>query len=272
MFQSAHEDIHLTASAPTYEQANVQKYYEIPLSKGKFLNAITENALDNGIKGVADVVKKKISNFVKTAETFYFGDEELYGKIDKDKDKDDLDLTQALTNRYCIYTEEQRNTWCSDPATVYSTDLEAILGTVIAAQSVADASRTYGYLYAAMKTAITANEVFGGEKIPEVKTFVAKYIDAIYKGRNIMDPSLQFANKVLGELKKVTSGIALGFNTRAFTREMLVSLYTGFLRAGNSQLPGIKAEDFAFGLMYVFKNAPANLNKQQIVGQLNRKF
>lgn len=266
-----YKGIKITNSASTYEQADIQKYYEIPLSKGKFLDAITENALDNGIKGVADVVKKKISNFVHTAETFYFGDEELYGKIDKDN-KDDLDLTQALTNRYCIYTDEQRAIWCNDPTTVYSTDLEAILGTVIAAQSVADASQTYGYLYAAMKTAINANELFGGEKIPEIKNFVSKYIDAIYKGRNIMDPSLQFANKVLGEIKKITSGIALGFNTRAFTREMLVSLYTGFLRAGNSQLPGITAEDFAFGMMYVLKSAPANLDKKQIVGQLNRKF
>ncbi len=252
----------------SYEEYDTNKYYEIPLTKGSFIDACKENAIDDGLKGIANVVKKKVKDFIHTTESFYFGDENLY----MDQNDDESDLTVALTNKYCVYTDDQRAKWCQNKETVYSTDIEAILGVTIAAQAISEASETYGYLYAAMKTAISANELFGGEKLQELKTFVEKYINAIYKGRNIMDPSLQFANKVLSEIKQITSKMTLGFNTRTFSREMLVSLYNGFLRSGQAQIGNITSDDFAFGLLYVFKHAPANLDRKQVVGQLNRKF
>lgn len=258
-----------TADFPTYELKDPNKYYEIPLTRGSFGDSLAKSIGNEGIKGVYEVVKDRVKNIKNKAETLYFGDEEIYMKDGK---TDDQDLLKALTNSYCVYDESDRERWCSNNTIAYTTDLEVILGTAVAAQAISETSATYGHLYAALKCALAVNELFGGEKVPEISEYIQDYITRIYKGNSIMNASNRGLAGLIGAVKGITSKMTLGFNTRAFTREMLVSLYTGFLRAGNSRIEGIDAEDFAFGLGYVFKTAPANINKSELVGQLNRRY
>ena len=87
-----------------------------------------------------------------------------------------------------------------------------------------------------------------------------------------MDASLQGAAEIINTLKSITSKMALGFNTRAFTREFLVSWYIGTVRSNNKKIEGVDGEDFAFGLRYVLSHAPANIKKTELMGQLNKRF
>jgi hypothetical protein len=91
------------------------------------------------------------------------------------------------------------------------------------AQSIYESSKLYGFLYAGLKAALSINEKLGGEEVPELREYIDKYITRIYKGQSIMDTSLEGAAEIINTLKSITSKMALGFNTRAFTREFLVS-------------------------------------------------
>ena len=263
-----YKNIPLTKSAPTYAQSDPDKYYEMPLTKGTFVDSLKKVITKDGARGVLDLAKDRIKKFKNKTQDLYFGDETIY----QQKNDENVDLLQPLTNRYCQYTAEQRATWCQNDYQSYTTDFEEILGNVVVAQSIYESSKLYGFLYAGLKTALTVNEKLGGEEVPELKEYIEKYITRIYKGQNIMDTSLLGAAEIINALKGITSKMALGFNTRAFTREFLVSWYIGTIRSNNNKIDGVEGEDFAFGLKYVLSHAPANLKKTELLGQLNKRF
>ena len=154
----------------------------------------------------------------------------------------------------------------------YSVDLEEILGLTLFSEALKESSKVYGYLFAAIKTAVALNNQIGGESIEELESTVKDWINKHYKDKSIMNPTTRELAKLVGAIKGMTSFMTLGFSTRAFSREMLVSLYTGVLRANNYQIEGVTGDDFAFGMKYVIRQAPANVNKQGFLGQLNRRF
>lgn len=262
-----YKGIQLTPSAKTYMAADPDLYYEIPLSKGTMWDSLKKCTKKEGVRGVFNAISDRFKDIKTRAQGYYFGDESIYQEEDENED-----LLQALTNRYCKYTPEQRNTWIQNERKAYSTDLEEILGNVVVAQSIYESSKLYGFLYAGVKTALAVNEKLGGEKVPELESFINDYITKIYKGQSIMDTSLRGAAEAINAIKGITSKMALGFNTRAFVREIMVSAYTEFLRAGNSKIPGVELDDMVYGIKYVLSHAPSNLKKDELMGQLNKRF
>lgn len=268
---AAFKRIPLTKECPTYEMSDTDKYYEVPLLRAGFVDDMSTNIKQKGIRGAFDVVEYKIQKAKEKINQFTRGDDEVYVKKSLE-DKDSQDILNGFSNGYCQYSPEQRADMTKSDAVTYSTDFEAILGTTLLAESLRDASETYKYLYAGIRTALALNEKIGGESIPELQEAVRDYITARYKGESIINTSNQAFAKMIGVVKGITSKMALGFNSRAFAREMLVSWYTGTLRANAFQIEGVNGEDFAFGFKYVIGKAPANIDKIGFLGQLNRRF
>ena len=113
------------------------------------------------------------------------------------------------------------------------------------AQALNEASKSYGPLYAAMMSMVSAQQTLGGIDTPELSAYINDYVKKVYHGESLIDDSLKLMNGLLGFVKSATSALALKLNTRAFTREMLVSFYNGLNAAGFKKIPGVTAEDFA---------------------------
>jgi hypothetical protein len=76
----------------------------MPLTKGTFGDSLKKAITKDGARGILELTKDRIKKFKEKIQDLYFGDETIY----QEKNKDNVDLLQPLTNRYCQYTADQR--------------------------------------------------------------------------------------------------------------------------------------------------------------------
>jgi hypothetical protein len=115
----------------------------------------------------------------------------------------------------------------------------------MATTAVSEASKQYGIYFTAFNAAIKYLQEVCGVNIPDIANYVERYVKKKVFLKNIRSESLDTMYSVLKVMKSITSGVALKLNTRAMTREYLVSLYTAYSRTANYQIPGITAKDFS---------------------------
>lgn len=205
---------------------------------------ITREGTSGGIKGITEAIKNKIKQKHSKINSI------LFSEFDSEdvRDKDPIQYGDIINNRYVHDNEVRDKLTAEGRGVVFSTDLELIIGMTNLAQALSETSASYGPVYAAAMAAIGSHQSLGGLETPELSAFVNDYVKRIYHGESLIDDSLKLVNGLLGFVKSFSSALALKFNTRAFSREMLVSFYNGLAEAGFERIPGVSAQDFAYGL------------------------
>ena len=240
----------------------------MPLIDAGLMEYIKREGTSGGIKGVTEAIKNKIKQNHSKINSI------LFSEFDSEdvRDKDPIQYGGLINNRYVHDNEVRDKLTAEGRGVVFSTDLELIIGMTNLAQALSETSSSYGPVYAAAMAAVGAHQALGGLETPELTAYINDYVKRIYHGESLIDDSLKLVNGLLGFVKSFSSALALKFNTRAFSREMLVSFYNGLAEAGFERIPGVSAQDFAYGLWYTIKQAPAEVNKRSLVGYLNRSF
>lgn len=259
------------ADESAYEIYDSERYYEVPLVAGTLTDYLKRYGQADGIKGVTQAIGNRFQQKIKKFDGILFGEFEE-GNEDKLRSEDPIQYGALINNRYINDNEIRSKLTSEDHKVAYSTDLEEIIGMANLGQALSEASQSYGPLYAAAMTAVTAHQVLGGLETPELNAYIKDYVKKVYHGESLIPNSLKLINGLLGFVKSTTSALALKLNTRAFTREMLVSFYNGLAAAGFDKIPGVSAQDFAWGLWFTIKQAPAEVKKNSLVGYLNRQF
>ena len=242
------------------------EYYEMPLLEASFAQTVAGNIKNNGFRGAVIGVwegMKKLGNKIEEAYTGASEFQETY------KDSTRLDIAY---NRFLDLNSQEREKLLSDPTRIWDTNLENIFLHTMATTAVSEASKQYGIYFTAFNAAIKYLQEVCGVNIPDIANYVEKYVKKKVFLKNIRSESLDTMYSVLKIMKSVTSGVALKLNTRAMTREYLVSLYTAYSRTSNYQIPGITAKDFSNAIWYVIKQAPISFETQNFIAALNRRY
>lgn len=259
------------ADESAYELYDSERYYEMPLVSGDLTDYLKRYAQADGIKGITEAIGNRFKQKIKKMDGILFGEFEEGGE-DKRRGEDPIQYGSIINNRYINDNDVRAKLTSPEHKVAYSTDLEEIIGMTNLAQALSEASQSYGPVYAAAMASVAAHQVLGGLGTPELSAYINEYVKKVYHGESLIDNSLKLINGLLGFVKSTTSALALKLNTRAFTREMLVSFYNGLAAAGFNKIPGVSAQDFAWGLWFTIKQAPAEVKKNSLVGYLNRQF
>lgn len=261
----------LAADESVWERINPERYREIPLIQGTLTDYLKRYGEEDGLKGIVKAVGNRLQQKAKKLDGVLFGEFEV-NEEDKRRSEDPIQYGTIINNRYLDDNDIRGRLTSEEAHIAFSTDFEEIIGMVNLAQALNEASKSYGPLYAAMMSMVSAHQTLGGIDTPELSSYINDYVKKVYHGESLIDDSLKLMNGLLGFVKSATSALALKLNTRAFTREMLVSFYNGLNAAGFKKIPGVTAEDFAWGLWYTIRQAPADVKKNELVGYLNRQF
>ena len=242
------------------------EYYEVPLLEASFAQTVVGNIKNNGFKGAVNGLWQGVKQLGNKLEDAYTGASEFQETY---KDATALDVAY---NKYLDLSSEEREKLLSDPSRIWDTNLETIFLHAMASTAVSEASKQYGIYFTAFNAAINYLQNVCNVNIPDIVNYVEKYVKNRVFLKNIREKSLDTMYSVLKVMKSITSGVALKLNTRAMTREYLVSLYTAYSRTSNYQVPGITAKHFSDAIWYVVKQAPVSFETQNFIAALNRRY
>ena len=155
----------------------------------------------------------------------------------------------------------------------FETDLERILRHYIVATVKEQISEHYVPVFQAIKIALNAQYLLGGQKLENVSEHINKYIKRVVYGEPIMEKSLQGFYRFASLLKDITSKFVLGGNLRSGLREILQGTYIGLSRTFANQLTDqIDAASHMRAFMYILTELHKSYNLIHFLELMNNQY
>ncbi len=243
------------------------EYWQVPLVTGNTAEYIAKSFKDGGVAGIAKSFWQKIKDTGAELEAYYSGKkewEETFTRAIKDN--------EVVYNKYLDLNQQQRAELLNDSSRAWSLDLRNVFLQSIAQAAISEASIQYGPIFTSFLAALNYAMQIGGLKIPELYGYLEDYVTNKVFMRDIKSDSLKSLSHIVSTAKKMTSMVTLGLSTKNLGKEMITQMYISATRAATGQIPDINTEDFVKAFMYVTKEAPASLNKQNFMSFLNQRY
>lgn len=204
------------------EMRGTDKWYEVPLMAAGFTEQLTSGEPIAAIRHSWDKFKNQSIDVIlggKETNVIEQTRREL-NKIDVDSltniiNKSDLDRTNFIETNGINYLEK---------------NLDLVMLNVLFSGIREERSPMFCELFTAMLISTDYLMSTSGLDVEEIRAAMEKFIASKFFLRDIRKPEEAALNGILGILKSITANVALGWNTRAFFREILTGQKKHFNR------------------------------------------
>lgn len=201
------------------EMRDTEEWYEVPMIAGGFLEQFTAGNPLSAIKTVWNKYKDTSLQLVM-------------GRDDVERTRRDLEnIDQDYLGNIIDKSGSERNDYIDKFGVEHlEKNLDYVFLNILFSGIRAERSPLFCELFTAMLVTTDYMMDTSGLDIKEIRNAMEKYIASKLFMKDIRNPEEAALNAILGMLKSITANVALGWNTRAFFREILTGQKKHFNR------------------------------------------